>query len=106
MPEFECKGDAVSCWLRVKPRAQRDRLKTGSSGELVLEVHAPPVEGEANDACVRFFARALKIPQSAATIVAGHKSRRKLVRITGRSGEETMAQIQTLANGQTSGRTH
>jgi len=97
MPDFKINHDSISFWLRVKPRAQRDRLKTAPTGELTLELHAPPVEGEANEALVRFLARALKVPQASVAIAAGHRSRRKLIRITGRAGEEIMDQIKALA---------
>jgi uncharacterized protein YggU (UPF0235/DUF167 family) len=71
------------------------------SGELRLELHAPPTEDEANEACVYFFARALRLPQACVTILSGRKSRRKLLRITGRSAQETLAGIKALsARGQ------
>lgn len=66
------------------------------SGELRLELHAPPAEGQANEACVRFFARALHLPQVCVTILSGAKARRKLIRITGRSAEDTIRQIRLL----------
>ncbi len=95
--EFKIEGTSISFWLRVKPRAQRDRLKIGASGELTLEVHAPPFEGQANEACVRFLASALKVPRADVELAAGGRSRRKLIRITGRPGEETMSKIRALA---------
>lgn len=104
MIDIKIERDSISFWLRVKPRAQRDRLKMAPSGDLTLELHAPPVEGEANEALVRFLARALKIPQSGVAIVSGHKARRKLIRITGRAGEEIMAQIKALAGEDTARR--
>jgi len=55
------------------------------------------VEGEANEACIRFFARALRLPQACVVVLAGQKARRKLVRITGRSAEETLTALQKLA---------
>ena len=97
MPEFKVERETVSFWLKVKPRAQRERLRSDASGELILELNAPPVEGQANEACVRFFARALRLPQSCVALAAGEKARRKLIRITGRSAEETVAQLKMLA---------
>ena len=100
MPEnFKVEGDTVSFWLKVKPRSARERLFYDSSGELRLELHAPPSEGEANEACVHFLARALRLPQSCVTIVSGQRSRRKLMRITGRSAESTVAVIEAMASG-------
>jgi len=96
-PEFQIERENVSFWLKVKPRATRERLETDASGELRLELHAPPAEGQANEACVQFFARALRLPQACVVILSGHKSRRKLIRITGRSAQETVSQLKKLA---------
>jgi uncharacterized protein (TIGR00251 family) len=97
MPGFKVEQETVSFWLKVKPRSARERLAYDSTGELRLELHAPPTEGEANEACVYFFARALRLPQACVVIISGRKSRRKLIRITGRSAEETLAGIKALA---------
>jgi len=97
IPDFKVERENVSFWLRVKPRAARERLTVDTSGELCLELHTPPTEGQANEACVRYFARALRLPQACVVILSGQKARRKLLRVTGRSAEETIAQIKALA---------
>ena len=96
MPDFKIERENVSFWLKVKPRSARERVVLGSADELCLELHAPPTEGQANEACVRFFARALRLPQACVVIMSGHKSRRKLIRITGHSAEETVKQLKAL----------
>jgi len=70
-----------------------------ATGELRLELHAAPIEGEANEACLQFFARSLHLPQACVVILAGEKARRKLIRITGRSAQESIAQVKALAGG-------
>jgi hypothetical protein len=97
LPDFKIERESVSFWLRVRPRATCERLTVDASGELRLELHAPPTEGQANEACVYFFARALRLPQACVVILSGQKARRKLLRVTGRSAEETIARIKTLA---------
>jgi hypothetical protein len=97
MPEFKTEGDNVSFWLRVKPRAARERLTVDASGELRLELHAPPSDGQANDACVHFFARALRLPKACVAIVYGRKARRKLLRVSGCPAEATIRGIQQAA---------
>jgi hypothetical protein len=96
MPEFKIDHAAVSFWLKVKPRSARERLALDSSGELRLELHAPPVEGQANEACISFFSRALRAPRACVAIISGQKSRRKLLRIAGRPAEETVELIKAL----------
>ena len=65
-------------------------------GQLRLQVTAPPVAGEANDACIRYLARSLRLPTSAIEIVTGHGSTRKWLRITGRSARKTLDSLQAL----------
>lgn len=104
MPEFRIEGVSVTFWLNIKPRAARERLFLDSEGKLRLELHAAPKGGEANEACVQFLARALRLPQACVVILSGAKSRRKLLRVTGRSAEETVAQLKALAAKGTIGR--
>ena len=96
MADFRVERENVSFWLKVKPRSARERLAVDSSGALCLELHAPPAEGQANEACIRFLGRALRLPQACVVIMSGHKSRRKLIRITGHSAEETIEQLNKL----------
>jgi uncharacterized protein (TIGR00251 family) len=96
MTDFKIERENVLFWLKVKPRASHERLGLDSADDLVLELKAPPVEGQANEACVRFFARALRIPQACVVILSGKSARRKLLRVTGHSAEETVAKLKTL----------
>ena len=100
IPDFKVERENVSFWLRVKPRSARERLIREASGDLRLEVHAPPAEGQANQACVQFFARALRLPRACVVILSGEKGRRKLIRITGRSAEETIALLGKISAGE------
>lgn len=83
--------------VRVQPRARRNAL-AGEVGEaLKVALTAPPIEGKANEACVEFFAKLLRVPRSSVTIVAGLRSRNKMVRIAG----VTAAQLRpVLASGE------
>jgi len=89
-------GNHVSFWLRVRPRSSPEGLEWTASGELCLRIGAAPVEGQANEACVRLLAKCLRLPQNAVSIAAGHKSRRKLIRIDGRSAEETLERLRAV----------
>ncbi|HET7840460.1 MAG TPA: DUF167 domain-containing protein [Terriglobia bacterium] len=102
MPEFQIDGNHVTFWLKVKPRSSRERLTADSSGELRLETHAPPAEGEANEACARFLARELRLPQACVVILAGQKARRKLIRVTGHSPADVVSKISALAGVESS----
>src|SRR6201993_4800201 len=86
-------GDTVSLSVRIHPRAKLNAI-TGRGGDaLKVSLTAPPVDGKANDACVEFFAKLLKLPRSSVTIAAGQTSRNKVIRVAGVSGEYVRKQI-------------
>jgi hypothetical protein len=69
--------------VKVHPRAKKNAI-TGELGDaLKVSLTAPALEGRANEACVEFFAKLLKVPRSSVTIASGFKSRNKIVRVTG-----------------------
>ena len=74
--------------VRVHPRARRSAL-TGRFGEAYkLDLAAPPVDGKANDECVRFFAGFAGVPRTRVRIVTGLTSRTKVVEIEGVTQED------------------
>ena len=71
--------------VRVHPRARKNAV-TGTLGDaLKLSLTAPPAEDRANHAVIEFLAEILRLPRSSVTIAAGHRSRNKLVRVSGLS---------------------
>lgn len=69
--------------VKVQPRAKKTEL-AGKVGETYrLRLAAPPVDGKANQACVRFFADRLGVPQSAIRVAHGLTGRLKVVEIEG-----------------------
>jgi len=74
--------------VRVQPRAKRNALAGRMEQEWKLSLTAPPIDGRANQACIEFFARGLKIPQSRVRLVAGEKSRHKVLELEGVSEAE------------------
>jgi uncharacterized protein (TIGR00251 family) len=74
--------------VKVHPRARRTAL-TGRLGDRwKLALAAPPVDGKANEECVRFFAELAGVPKSRVRIVSGSTSRLKVVEVEGVSQEE------------------
>jgi hypothetical protein len=74
-----------SCTLAIKaiPGAPKNQVCGWLGEALKVKIHAPPVEGRANDALVEFLAGALGVHRRAVTLVRGDLSRQKLVRIDG-----------------------
>ena len=74
--------------LRVTPNASLDRIdgpETLADGTTVLRlrVRAVPENGKANAAVLLLLAKALGLPRSAVTLVAGDTARLKTVHIEG-----------------------
>jgi uncharacterized protein (TIGR00251 family) len=76
-------GDGLTLRVRVQPRASRDALFGEREGALVVRLTAPPVEGAANEALVRFLGKALGVASSAVRVVSGTAGRNKVVSVAG-----------------------
>ena len=76
-------GGGATFAVKVHPRAKKDAVAGELGDALKVCLTAPPVEGKANEACVRFFAELLQVPRSSVTIAAGETSRNKVVRVQG-----------------------
>jgi uncharacterized protein len=69
--------------VKVHPRARRTLIAGRLGDAWKLDLAAPPVDGKANDECIRFFAELAHVPRSHVRIVAGATSRNKVVEIQG-----------------------
>lgn len=65
--------------IQVTPHASRAEITGLQDGALKLKVTAQPVDGAANEACLKLLAKALKLKKSQMEILAGEKSRKKIV---------------------------
>ena len=74
--------------IRVQPRASRNAIAGEMGDALKIALTAPPVDGKANEACVEFLAKLLKVPRSSVTIAAGETSRNKVIRVAGLSADD------------------
>jgi uncharacterized protein (TIGR00251 family) len=79
--------------IKVHPRARKSAITGELDGALKVSLTAPPIDGEANAACIEFFAKLLKVPRSSVTIASGHGSRCKVIRVRGLSAEEVQKRI-------------
>jgi uncharacterized protein (TIGR00251 family) len=86
-------NDGVTFAARVHPRAKKNAI-TGEVGDaLKISLTAPPIDGKANEACIEFFAKLLKVPRSSVTIASGQSSRKKVIRVVGVSAEEARKRL-------------
>lgn len=75
----------TGCSLAIKaiPNAPRSEI-VGWLGEAVkVKIHAPAVDGRANEALCAFLADALALPRRAVSVLRGETARLKVIRIDG-----------------------
>ncbi len=77
------KSGEVVLDLYVQPRSSRNRLVGIHGDALKVCVTAAPVDNKANKAVVNFLAGLFKISKRDITVVAGHTGRRKKVAVFG-----------------------
>jgi uncharacterized protein len=74
------KGAALA--VRVTPRASKNEIvEILSDGTVKVHLTAPPVEGKANLALLKFLANVLDIPVKRLEVVAGATGRDKLISV-------------------------
>jgi uncharacterized protein len=79
--------------VKLNPRAKKDAI-TGEVGDaLKVSLTAPPTDGKANQACIEFLAKLLKVLRSSVTIASGRTSRRKVIRAVGLTEEQFRARV-------------
>jgi uncharacterized protein YggU (UPF0235/DUF167 family) len=73
--------------LKIRPGARKTAF-AGKLGEVwKLQVAAPPVDGKANDAIMRFLAKLAGVPSSGVRIVSGFTGSTKIVELEGIDSE-------------------
>ena len=73
----------VAFQIRVLPRSSRCELAGLHGDALKIRITAPPVEGRANEECIRFLSSLLNVKKSDVAIAAGQKSKNKRVTVAG-----------------------
>ena len=76
-------ADGAVFSVRVVPRASRSEAAGIQDGALKLRITAPPVDGKANEECIRLVAGILGVKRAQVAIIAGHTSRTKTVAVAG-----------------------
>jgi uncharacterized protein (TIGR00251 family) len=67
--------------VRVQPRASTNEIVGYRDGVLRVRLQAPPVDGAANEALVRFLADEFGVARRQVRIVSGRGSRNKIVEV-------------------------
>jgi hypothetical protein len=83
MAYAEDTKDGVILNIRVLPRSSKSGFAEIQENALKIKIAAPPVDGKANDECVKVIAERLGVKKACVKIVAGHKSKNKRVSVSG-----------------------
>jgi uncharacterized protein (TIGR00251 family) len=67
--------------VHVIPNAKLDKVMGEHGDAIKIKLRARAIEGQANNALLRFLAEKLRIPQRAIVLEHGEKSRDKVIRI-------------------------
>ena len=86
------------CTLELKtiPNAPRNEIVGWLGTALKVKVHAPAVEGKANDELIDFLAEKLGVHRRTITLLRGDKSRQKVVQIDELDTDEVKTRLGNL----------
>jgi uncharacterized protein (TIGR00251 family) len=82
MPFLRSADNGVTLAVRAQPGAKKTAISgvygEGDSAQLKIAVHAPPIEGRANEALIGFLAETFGLPKRSVELVSGELSRSKV----------------------------
>ncbi|OGS98119.1 MAG: YggU family protein [Gallionellales bacterium RBG_16_56_9] len=84
---YRRNGETITLILHVQPGAKRSEIAGLHGDALKLRLAAPPIEGRANDALLRFVAELFGVPLRQVELKQGGQSRHKVVAISGSTVE-------------------
>lgn len=91
--------DGAILTVHIQPKASATECVGIHGNALKIRVAAPPVDGAANDALIRFLAQRLSLPLAAVYIESGTGGRRKRVRLRGVTAEHIIARLMQKGPG-------
>jgi uncharacterized protein (TIGR00251 family) len=80
---YHSEDGVVTLTLHVQPGAKRSQVSGLHGDALKIRLAAPPIDGRANEALLRFLAGIFEVPQRNVELMQGGQSRHKTVRVTG-----------------------
>jgi len=92
---YRREGDSITLTLHIQPGAKRSEMAGLHGDALKIRLAAPPIEGRANEALLRFIADSFGVPLRQIELLRGAQSRHKMVKVMGSKVEP-----ETLLTGQ------
>lgn len=85
----------VTITVKATPRANKNEIAGADADWLRVRLKAPPVDGKANEALVKFFAELFSVAKNAVSIISGDTSRLKRVHIAGITATIAQSKLNT-----------
>ncbi len=101
MPPIDPTATGVRLTLHVQPRAAQTACAGRHGDAIKVRLAAPPVDGAANDALLRFLAERLGVARGAVALRAGATSRRKVVEVVGLNVDTVLSRLEVGGEGPT-----
>jgi uncharacterized protein (TIGR00251 family) len=80
--------------IRVIPRSKKNEIaQFMEDGTIKIRITAPPAEGKANEALIKFLAEALQVSPGQVRILAGQTGRNKRIQVEGIELESVQERI-------------
>ena len=80
----------------IQPRSSKNKICGLHGKSLKIRLTSPPVDGKANNMCVKLLAKILNISPSRIVIVSGHTGRNKIIRVEGINTSEFLKKVPHL----------
>jgi len=93
-----CKA-GIQFSAAIQPRASRNQILGVHNESLKIKLTSPPVDGAANQACIKFLAKAFGISPSRISIVRGETSRNKTIQFEAMDPKTFMNTLDSLIPG-------
>ena len=84
-------GGNVAFLVQVLPRSSQCKLVGCQGDYLKIKITAPPVDGRANEECIRFLADVFGVKKDQVHIVGGLKAKKKTIAIKGLTRKDVEA---------------
>lgn len=90
-------AEGVTLAVRAQPGAKKIAITgiygEGPAAQLKISVHAPPIEGRANEALIAFLADLFTVPRNRVLLVSGETNRSKVFLLRGISTTQALSAL-------------
>ena len=88
-PALETRDGGVLIRVRVQPKSSRNAVVGEQGGRVRIALTAPPIEGAANEALLKFLAGVLAVKRRQLVLKSGGHAREKTIWIDGAGLSDT-----------------